>query len=220
MRSHSRGTSRYARRAMIVVRFQPPNPLLRGPDFQGRHSRLTAPGENARRRRPTFGRLGGMDDDPVAAARRVIRELFGAVRWAVLSGSVLTEARTPGSDLDIVVVVDPQPGVPYRRSLTFAGWPVELFVHDSAGLDHRGPLRRDRSAGVRRPSDRPPRGSAPQPRPRVRVETQRAYGATVIHNHGHSGAGSHPLVGQRDGGSRTGERGQLCGWVGHRGAAW
>lgn len=63
-------------------------------------------------------------------------DLFGAVRWAVLSGSVLSDARTPGSDLDIVVVVDPQPGVPYRRSLTVSSWPVELFVHDPATLEH------------------------------------------------------------------------------------
>lgn len=78
----------------------------------------------------------GVDGDPVAVARCVVRGLFGAVRWAVLSGGVLTDDRTPGSDLDIVVVVEPQPGVPYRRSLTFAGWPVELFVQDQAALEH------------------------------------------------------------------------------------
>lgn len=87
--------------------------------------------------KPTGGvRLVGMNDDPAAVAQSVVRELFGTPWWAVLSGSVLTDARTDGSDLDIVVVVDPGPGVPYRRSLRWCGWPVDLFVHDSAGLEH------------------------------------------------------------------------------------
>lgn len=77
-----------------------------------------------------------MDDDPVAVARRVVREMPDDLQWAALSGGVLTDARTPGSDLDIVVVVEPAPEVPYRQSLLFAGWPVELFVYDQTALDH------------------------------------------------------------------------------------
>lgn len=73
-------------------------------------------------------------DDPVPAARAVVAELFPAVRWAVLGGSVLTAARTAGSDLDIVVCLDGEADVPYRLSLRRA-WPVELFVHDADSLD-------------------------------------------------------------------------------------
>jgi len=62
-------------------------------------------------------------------------ELAPAARWAVLAGGVLTAARTAGSDLDIVVCLPEDPGLPYRRSLRWRGWPVELFVHDEASLE-------------------------------------------------------------------------------------
>lgn len=42
---------------------------------------------------------------------------------------------TATSDLDITVLVHAGP-VPYRESLTYAGWPVETFVHDEASLAH------------------------------------------------------------------------------------
>jgi hypothetical protein len=41
---------------------------------------------------------------------------------------VLSARRTSTSDLDIVVVIDGPPA-PYRESLRWRGWPVELFVH-------------------------------------------------------------------------------------------
>jgi hypothetical protein len=76
-------------------------------------------------------------NEPLVAARTIVGELFPAARWAVLAGSVLTAARTPGSDLDIVVCQPPdEAGLPYRRSLRSGGWPVELFVHDQASLEH------------------------------------------------------------------------------------
>ena len=78
-----------------------------------------------------------MDHHPVVDARAVVEELFPHARWAVLAGSVITAHRTPGSDLDIVVLLptgDPQ--APHRDTRYFRGWPVELFVHDEATLAH------------------------------------------------------------------------------------
>lgn len=75
--------------------------------------------------------------DAVADARALVGELFPHARWAVLTGSVITGHRTPGSDLDIVVMLpadDPQ--APHRDSRYFREWPVELFVHDEQTLAH------------------------------------------------------------------------------------
>jgi hypothetical protein len=75
--------------------------------------------------------------DPVADARALIAEHFPRARWAVLTGSVITAARTAGSDLDIVVLLrDEDSRAPYRESRYFRGWPVELFVHDEQTLAH------------------------------------------------------------------------------------
>ena len=79
------------------------------------------------------------DRDPVIDARELVLELFPGARWALLTGSVLTEHRTGGSDLDIVVVLpDGDPLAPHRSSRHHRGWPVELFVHDEATLASRG----------------------------------------------------------------------------------
>ncbi len=79
-----------------------------------------------------------MDDrDPVADAAALVAEKFPQARWALVTGSVVGARRTPGSDLDIVVLLpDGDPEAPHRDSLRFRGWPVELFVHDDASLDH------------------------------------------------------------------------------------
>jgi hypothetical protein len=78
-----------------------------------------------------------MDEDPVAAARDLVVHLFPQARWALLTGSVLTFRRTPGSDLDVVVVLpDDDSSVPHRQSRYWHGWPVEVFVHDAATLAH------------------------------------------------------------------------------------
>lgn len=77
-----------------------------------------------------------MDRDPVADARALVEELFPRAVWAIVTGGVVTEHRTPGSDLDIVVVLpDGDPDVPHRESRYFRSWPVELFVHDAESLD-------------------------------------------------------------------------------------
>lgn len=73
--------------------------------------------------------------DPIETARGIVRELFPDARWALLSGSVVTSHRTPGSDLDMVVVLpDEDPRVPCRDSQHIRGWPVELFLHDAQTL--------------------------------------------------------------------------------------
>jgi hypothetical protein len=70
-------------------------------------------------------------------ARDLVRELFPQARWAVVGGSVVTPARTAGSDLDIVVFLpDDDPASPARDTRRFRGWPVELFTHDRKTLDH------------------------------------------------------------------------------------
>ncbi|GAA1265763.1 MULTISPECIES: nucleotidyltransferase domain-containing protein [Streptomyces] len=70
-------------------------------------------------------------DDPVLTARELIRDRFPAARAAFLAGSVLTDRRTPTSDLDIVVLLDGPPA-PSRENLVYRGWPVELFVQTQA----------------------------------------------------------------------------------------
>jgi hypothetical protein len=71
--------------------------------------------------------MDGMDD-PVADAQALVEERFPAARAAFLGGGVLSPRRTSASDLDIVVVIDGPPA-PFRESLRWRGWPVELFVH-------------------------------------------------------------------------------------------
>jgi hypothetical protein len=78
-----------------------------------------------------------VEPDPRTDARDLVQELFPHARWAVLGGSVVTAARTAGSDLDIVVLLpDDDPQAPHRDSQRYRGWPVELFVHDRKTLDH------------------------------------------------------------------------------------
>jgi hypothetical protein len=71
--------------------------------------------------------------DPVADARALIAERFPDASAALLGGGVLSPRRTPMSDLDIVVLLAGPPA-PYRESVRFRGWPVELFVHDEQSI--------------------------------------------------------------------------------------
>lgn len=70
--------------------------------------------------------------DPVEVARELVLERFPNAAWAMLTGSVVTAHRTAGSDLDIVVLDETDPG--HRESLRHQGWPVEFFVHTRARL--------------------------------------------------------------------------------------
>ena len=69
----------------------------------------------------------GQRGDPVGIARELVAGRFARVRAAFVAGSVLTERRTPTSDLDVLVLVGAETPR-YRESLRYAGWPVELFV--------------------------------------------------------------------------------------------
>ncbi len=61
--------------------------------------------------------------------------MFPQALAGFLGGSVLTQRRTPTSDLDIVVVL-PGPPAPYRETRTAGGWVIELFVHTPTSLLH------------------------------------------------------------------------------------
>jgi hypothetical protein len=83
---------------------------------------------------------------PLEVANRLLSERFLNPHAAYLGGSVLTDRRTPTSDLDIVVVLEGPPA-PYRETLRYDGWVVELFVHTPTSLRHYW----DKDAQGRRP---------------------------------------------------------------------
>jgi predicted nucleotidyltransferase len=76
--------------------------------------------------------------DPVRAATAFVAERFPHAATAFVGGSVLTDRRTPTSDLDVVVVLpertetDP---APYRETFEHDGWIVEAFVHTPESLE-------------------------------------------------------------------------------------
>ena len=65
--------------------------------------------------------------DPQADARALVMTRFPDARAAFLGGGVLSARRTPTSDLDIVVLFRGAPA-PYRESLIWRSWPVEVFA--------------------------------------------------------------------------------------------
>ncbi|MFE9401736.1 nucleotidyltransferase domain-containing protein [Streptomyces sp. NPDC006530] len=67
----------------------------------------------------------------VKTAEELVRARFPKARAAFLAGSVMTRRRTPTSDLDIVVLLHGPPA-PFRESLIYGDWPVELFVQTEA----------------------------------------------------------------------------------------
>jgi len=78
--------------------------------------------------------------EPLEAARSFVAERFPEARAAFLGGSVINAHRTPTSDLDVVVLLDPAPGraalpAPYRETFEHERWVVEAFVHTRASLD-------------------------------------------------------------------------------------
>lgn len=68
--------------------------------------------------------------DAVETARRLVTERFPDAVQAWLAGSVVRDEATATSDLDITVLREE--GEVFRESLTYDGWPVELFVHTAA----------------------------------------------------------------------------------------
>lgn len=73
--------------------------------------------------------------DPLDAAQRIVKAGFPNAVAAFLTGSVLTEARTPRSDLDIVILLRGGPA-PFRETIREFGWPVELFVHTPTSINY------------------------------------------------------------------------------------
>jgi len=75
-----------------------------------------------------------MPADPVDTARALVRERFPDAVQAWLGGSVTTGGATATSDLDVTVLL--VEGEVHRESVVYDGWPVELFVHTSASVEH------------------------------------------------------------------------------------
>ena len=74
-------------------------------------------------------------DDAVTTARALVAERFPEARAAWLAGSVVSGNATPTSDLDVTVLLPGRPA-PFRESLEYDGWPVELFVHSRETVAH------------------------------------------------------------------------------------
>jgi predicted nucleotidyltransferase len=74
-------------------------------------------------------------DDAVTTARALVAERFPDARAAWLAGSVVSGNATATSDLDVTVLL-PGPPAPFRESLEYDGWPVELFVHSRETVAH------------------------------------------------------------------------------------
>ena len=81
--------------------------------------------------------------EPLPAAQALVASAFPDALAAFLGGNVLSARRTATSDLDILVVV-PGPPAPYRETIRYGDWLVELFVHTEASLRHYFAKDRDR----------------------------------------------------------------------------
>ncbi|MFC7622157.1 nucleotidyltransferase domain-containing protein [Microlunatus sp. GCM10028923] len=76
-----------------------------------------------------------IDFELVDLARGLVRDRFPHLRAAWLGGSFVSETATPTSDLDLTVLL-PGPPAPYRESLRYEGYPVEVFVQTEQSLSH------------------------------------------------------------------------------------
>jgi hypothetical protein len=65
----------------------------------------------------------------IEAATKFIETRFPNCTAALLSGSVVRGQETATSDLDLVVFEENLLS-PYRSSVLFEGWPIEMFVHN------------------------------------------------------------------------------------------
>ncbi|HKA68209.1 MAG TPA: nucleotidyltransferase domain-containing protein [Actinomycetes bacterium] len=81
--------------------------------------------------------------EPLPAAQELVASAFPDALAAFLGGNVLSSRRTVTSDLDILVVV-PGPPAPYRETIRYGDWLVELFVHTEASVRHYFGKDRDR----------------------------------------------------------------------------
>lgn len=69
-----------------------------------------------------------MREAALKTARQLVGEHFPNCITAILGGSIIRGEGTDHSDLDIFIV-DPMLQKPYRESLIYNGFPVEVFVH-------------------------------------------------------------------------------------------
>src|SRR4051812_4509921 len=79
-------------------------------------------------------RGGGEAGSPAAVARALVVERHPDAIQAWLAGSTTTGRATATSDLDVTVLLEEVEV--HRESLEYAGWPVELFVHTAASIEH------------------------------------------------------------------------------------
>jgi ADP-ribose pyrophosphatase YjhB (NUDIX family) len=79
--------------------------------------------------------------DPHVVALHLVGEQFPHALVAILAGSAGAGRTTDTSDLDLVVVLGGPPA-PYRETLRFGGWLVEVFVHTTESLEHFYELER------------------------------------------------------------------------------
>ncbi|MFB7462422.1 nucleotidyltransferase domain-containing protein [Streptomyces sp. NPDC056224] len=74
-----------------------------------------------------------MHADPVDQARRLAHDRFPGALCVILAGSTAAGRATPGSDLDIAVLLG-DGGETGRETVRFEGRVAELFFHTRAGL--------------------------------------------------------------------------------------
>lgn len=70
-----------------------------------------------------------MKQDALTVAANYINDYFPNADVAIVGGSVVRGEGTENSDLDIFVCGDFSEA-PYRKSLIYQEWPIEVFVHD------------------------------------------------------------------------------------------
>lgn len=73
--------------------------------------------------------------DGFETARNLVHERLPEARSAWLGGSIVLGTATATSDLDITVLLTGAPA-PYRESLRYHQWPVELFVHTETSMEY------------------------------------------------------------------------------------
>ncbi|MGE5579929.1 MAG: nucleotidyltransferase domain-containing protein [Bacillota bacterium] len=66
--------------------------------------------------------------EPIMAAKALVEERYPECLAAFVGGSVIAGTGTSTSDLDLVIITTRE-DAPFRESLRYEGWPVELFVH-------------------------------------------------------------------------------------------
>ena len=84
--------------------------------------------------------------DPKKVAASVLVERYGGADSLLLAGSVVRAEETATSDLDLIVLY-PHVEQSYRESFTYAGWPIEAFVHDEYTIEYNF-VEQDRASGI------------------------------------------------------------------------